>query len=316
MRFSEIDRDVMQSQLAEAFARREAMSPEERVQHDAELVAKHEREYAEKARRHQIAAAQKLSNVGERFRERTFETYTPLVGCEDALDTALAIAENPATGGWFTGGKGLGKTHLAAAIVNAVTARGIPATFISVMDFADVLTDYYDQSGKVREGRTDVIRRLAGVRVLVLDDIDKPVESKFFAARILQLANKRYEHKLPVIVTSNEPPSVISAKWAAVGGDRGGAGVDRLLEMARYYVKLEGDSYRMRLPKYLPTVICSIDSCGHLFKAHDPENATCLSCPSNPHDFKPVMINGAFVTPRTESELYKQAMEQKHSGNS
>jgi DNA replication protein DnaC len=206
-------------------------------------------------REYRIAIAKRLSQVGPRFAERTLATYHCPPGDPNALSVARAIVAYPyETGAWFHGDAGTGKTHLAAGIVNAITSCGTPAAFVSVLALLDQLKASYDRSGALRTQQVDVIRWLSQIDVLVLDDLDKAEFTSYVSQRLYALINQRYENggslrQKPVIVTSNRGPADLNIAWSKKGLDPviGGAILDRLSEMCKQYVRVEGDSYRERL---------------------------------------------------------------------
>ena len=56
-----------------------------------------------------------------------------------ATETAEQFASEPNDWLVFEGTTGSGKTHLAAAIVNAIIDRGSPAKYVSALDIPDIL---------------------------------------------------------------------------------------------------------------------------------------------------------------------------------
>lgn len=286
-------------------------TPEER----ARLAQEREDAEAWQRAQHRIEWAKRLSNLGPRFAERTLDTYWAPPGDVDALAIAVAVVRAPHKGAWFVGPAGLGKTHLAAGIVNALVAKGHPAAFLSTVTFVDRLRDSFDRNGSVREGKQDLIRAVAEVPVLVIDDLDKPKPTAWFCERMYRLVNERYERKLPAIVTTNVDASELKRAWGDPkegGGERGSATIDRLMEMCFYFVEMTGESFRLAAPDYPANAICGVSECGHLYKAHGDERCkTCVDDEAR-HEFKPILKNGVIMTPQTEQALYDAQMEQKH----
>ena len=99
----------------------------------------------------------------------------------------------------FTGDYGCGKTHLAAAIANAITQRGNSVTFIVVPDLLDHLratfapgsTISYDQ--KFEETRT--------APYLVVDDLGTENATPWAREKLFQIIDYRYVAHLPTIIT-------------------------------------------------------------------------------------------------------------------
>lgn len=161
--------------------------------------------------------------VGRRFRTRQFATFRATPQNAEALRVCRAYAEAYRPGATergllLLGPKGTGKTHLAASVLREVARRG-------EMDFAWVhVPDAED------------LRRYAGTRFLVLDDLTPSGWRWEQKAALYSLVNARYERCLPTVVTSNMTLDVLEDR---LGGDA----VDRLYEMCDVAV-LSGASWR------------------------------------------------------------------------
>ena len=82
----------------------------------------------------------------------TFETFRVEKNNRDAFDLARQLANDPWGQNWYWlvllgPPNQCGKTHLAAAVLNALLARGEPASFESVPELLDDLRDEYSDSG-------------------------------------------------------------------------------------------------------------------------------------------------------------------------
>ena len=136
------------------------------------------------------------------FRDKTFATFDDsLPGMREALEVARRYAEDPH--GWLvlSGGYGVGKTHLAAAIAHERLASGQSVFFRIVPDLLDHLraafapsseTPYDELFDKVRE---------AGV--LVLDDLGAENATAWATEKLFQIINYRYNYRMPTVVTTN-----------------------------------------------------------------------------------------------------------------
>ncbi len=119
----------------------------------------------------------------------------------DAYERALAFARVPR--GWLLlrGGYGCGKTHLAAAIANAIVARGEPVLFVTVPDLLDHLRAAYAPTAPQRyDERFEQVRTAP---LLILDDLGTEYATPWALEKLFQLLNYRYMAQLPTVVTTN-----------------------------------------------------------------------------------------------------------------
>jgi DNA replication protein DnaC len=106
--------------------------------------------------------------------------------------------------GWLLllGNRGVGKTHLLAALANELMARGETPLYVVVPDFLEYLREGYD-SEKLDEKAS---RRMEDARqcpVLLLDDLGSEKRSPWTDEQLYRLLNHRYNEGLPTVVASN-----------------------------------------------------------------------------------------------------------------
>ena len=153
------------------------------------------------------------------LRDMTFERFRPEgVGLpperqrilRQAYETAREYAADPR--GWllFTGGYGVGKTHLAAAIANAVVERGGQALFALVPDLLDHLRAAYAPTSE--EPFDELFERLKNAPLLILDDLGAESPTPWAQEKLFQLINHRYLQRLPTIITTNRPIEAIEPR--------------------------------------------------------------------------------------------------------
>lgn len=180
----------------------------------------------------------KQSNLGERFDGRTFATFDKNRE-PDAYANASAYAEmdnlftERGNGRIFIGGTGTGKTHLAASITNVLVGREIPVLFATASEHLTKIKNEFDtpDDGKYLE-------RMKGATMLVIDDLGSELDTEWSQSILYDVVNYRYEHLLPLIITTN-----LSARDIRdVYGERV---YSRLLQMCKV-VKMYGTDYRAR----------------------------------------------------------------------
>jgi DNA replication protein DnaC len=153
------------------------------------------------------ATAASASNLAL-YNEMTFEKFDlrgdELVANERAnlrrvFNTAKDYAERPQGFIVFTGDYGCGKTHLAAAIANAIVQRGNAVTFVVVPDLLDHLRAAF-APGSV----TSYDQRFEETRsapFLVLDDLGIENATSWAREKLFQIIDYRYVARLPTAIT-------------------------------------------------------------------------------------------------------------------
>ena len=142
------------------------------------------------------------------YGDMTFETFdlrgNELVGDERSnlrriLNTAKDYAENPHGFIVFTGEYGCGKTHLAAAIANAICQRGGSAMLVVVPDLLDHLRATFAPGSTITyDQRFDETR---SAPILVLDDLGTENATPWAREKLFQIIDYRYVAKLPMVIT-------------------------------------------------------------------------------------------------------------------
>lgn len=133
---------------------------------------------------------------------------------------AAATAAPPAGFILLVGPNGCGKSHLAAAAVNAARAAGWPAIWMETERLLDAVRGTFGRS-EVNKGESyeSLMRRLEDVQVLALDEMGRENATDWAQAKLAQLLNVRYRHhaeappadrKLTIVCT-NRPVAELDA---------------------------------------------------------------------------------------------------------
>jgi DNA replication protein DnaC len=142
------------------------------------------------------------------YGEMTFGTFDlrgdELKGDERAnlrrvVHIAKDYAEHPQGFIVFTGEYGCGKTHLAAAIANAIAARGNPVSFVVVPDLLDHLRATFAPGSAVSYDQR--FEETRGAPFLVLDDLGTESATAWAREKMFQIVDHRYVAKLPTVIT-------------------------------------------------------------------------------------------------------------------
>lgn len=171
--------------------------------------------------------------------EQTFDTFQPLPGVEEAYRAAREYARTfqpgrTSTGLMFLGPVGVGKSHLANAVLNELRTRGL--TGLLKADVAELIAE---MQTALAEGRSvgPLVEQARQATLLVLDDLGQEHKSEWVRQTVGTLLNARYLDRRPVIITTNlDFEAVMELFRERI--------MSRLLATCRIYV-LEGDDFRM-----------------------------------------------------------------------
>ncbi len=133
-----------------------------------------------------------------------FDAWHPSInpGCNGAKKAVKLYADGTAGRPWLVlvGARGLGKTHLAVAATGVMAGRGIEVVYRRVQDLATELREAVGDNTV-----SHVIRRLAQVNTLIIDDIGAEHRSAFLMSEMQNILDKRYFERRKTVLTSNEP---------------------------------------------------------------------------------------------------------------
>lgn len=191
------------------------------------------------------------ASIPARYQGRyVFETYRPgtqsqeeaLVLCKRYAEEYPAFGEGP-NGLLFMGPCGVGKTHLAVAILQHVVVRkGMPALFVDLNDLYREIRSTYGRA-ETPETEYDILSPLVEAPLLLIDELGC-VASPWAQDTLHYLVSQRYNEQRPTLLTSNYPES--PARGETGLEDRIGTRTrSRLSEMCRT-VTVEGPDHRRR----------------------------------------------------------------------
>jgi DNA replication protein DnaC len=147
----------------------------------------------------------------------------------------------------FTGPVGVGKTHLAVAILHGLIEKGVPCLFY---EFGALLKEIQDSYNKVSNtSEMSVLAPVYQAEVLVLDELGASKPTDWVRDTMMNIIGKRYNDKRLTIFTTN----YMDARRAPAEEtleDRIGVRLrSRLYEMCRT-VEIDGDDYRRQLDAF------------------------------------------------------------------
>lgn len=169
-----------------------------------EAEARVEAEKSERRRQHRVND----SGLPSRFINRNFGNYT-VRSAEQK--NALGMIENYANDTdklaqgrclILTGSVGVGKTHLAAAIINTVirTDNDIDAVYTTARD---MIRDIRSTWGSSTRNEMTVIDHYASTHMLVIDEVGVQYGTESELIQMFEILDKRYGNQLPTVIISN-----------------------------------------------------------------------------------------------------------------
>ena len=156
------------------------------------------------------------------------------------------VREYPAVerGLLLMGPVGVGKTHLAVAILQGLMEKGVPCLFY---EFGSLLKEIQDSYNKVSNtSEMSVLSPVYQAEVLVLDELGASKPTDWVRDTMMNVIGKRYNDKKLTIFTTNYLDARRNPTEETLE-DRVGVRLrSRLYEMCRT-VEIDGDDYRRQL---------------------------------------------------------------------
>ena len=227
----------------------------------AEIKAKREAEEQQKAdfeHRQRVQRNIGESGLGARFMRRTFDTFVGETQSDRRIKTmAVDYCENfemmlpkrnqplpERNGFFFFGSKGTGKTHISAAIANALLEKGKAVICMTERNIFDKIRKTYCEYGGDELAVRVTFER---VPLLIIDDLGKEKPSEWTLSTLYAIVDGRYENALPTIVTTNYNFDELVKKLTPPKSDTttAEAVLDRLQEMCQV-IEMTGESWRSR----------------------------------------------------------------------
>ncbi len=193
------------------------------------------------------AAARLLAEarIPRRYQHCDFDNY---VAYNEQLGKAQQISRRLADsfpvvdkGLFFQGPPGVGKTHLAVAILKQVIEKGARGLFYDTRDLLRIIRSTYDPVNRTQE--MDVLRPVIEADLLVLDDLGAEKTSEWVEETLNLIVNARYSEKRTTIFTSNYDDNPDSTDPDSLLFRIGFRMRSRLHEMCEF-LYLDGADYR------------------------------------------------------------------------
>lgn len=148
----------------------------------------------------------KAARIPPRFQARSFEDYYPKNESQSIAHNYVQslVAQYPAVdkGLLIMGTVGVGKTHLAIAIVRAlIETKGVPCLFHESGSLLKAIQDSYSAISQTSEKR--VLAPVYETEVLVLDELGAIIPTDWVRDTLYQIINTRYNESKLTIFTTN-----------------------------------------------------------------------------------------------------------------
>ncbi len=201
------------------------------------------------------------ARIPQRYAHCTLEDYeTQFPSADRSLGRALMQARNfvkaypletEGKGLLLTGSIGVGKTHLAVGMLQAlISDRGAKGLFVDYRDLLKQVQNSYNKSVSATE--LEVLAPVFEAEVLVLDELGASKPTDWVWDTVAHILNTRYNDRRTTIITTNyanlEPGVAASGPKAAVReetlGDRIGERMRSRLQEMCVAVEVHGADFR------------------------------------------------------------------------
>jgi DNA replication protein DnaC len=195
------------------------------------------------------------SNIPRRYancRFKNFEVHND--SHRDALAISKKFVKNfpeQEIGLLFIGPCGVGKTHLAVAVIQElIEKKGTPCVFYDFRDLIREIQGTFSSDSSLTE--SDILSPIFQSEVLVLDELGAKRTTAWVEETIFYVINHRYNHKKTTIFTSNYPDTEDQEDTREAFYKKGGENLvdrigvrlrSRVYEMCKI-VEMWGDDYR------------------------------------------------------------------------
>ena len=189
------------------------------------------------------ASLLKAARIPTRFQARSLDTYYPKHETQSfAHNYAKSLVDHyPAVdkGLLIMGGVGVGKTHLAIAIIRAlIEKKGVPCLFYESGSLLKAIQESYSAISQTSEMR--VLAPVYETEVLVLDELGAIVPTDWVRDTLYQIINTRYNNSKLTIFTTNyldevrvedEVKALKSKRAMLENGEYGGGKISEVKEI-------------------------------------------------------------------------------------
>jgi DNA replication protein DnaC len=153
------------------------------------------------------------ARIPSRYQHCEFAEFsTDFPGAERSLEKAMLVAkgfvegyplENDGRGLLFVGAVGVGKTHLAVAVLKELLRKGVPCLFCDYRDLLKQVQNSYNPSVQTTE--MELLRPIFETEVVLLDELGAVKPTEWVWDTVSHVLNTRYNDKRTTLITTNFP---------------------------------------------------------------------------------------------------------------
>lgn len=202
-----------------------------------------------------LAAAQTAgriarANLPRRLAELTWRDFEGDPGKQRALAHLRHIVPGGHQRGAFLfGGLGTGKSTLAALACRQWAKAGGESLYLVVSELLEMLRPGgQDMAEDVASSQSDLMQRLLGTGLLVLDDIGANTATGWVRERLFMIVNRRYDHNRMTILTSNYDLFAMAKRLAGQDDRIEGERIAWRIKETCEIVEVGGQNYRAMPP--------------------------------------------------------------------
>jgi DNA replication protein DnaC len=208
---------------------------------------------------------QERARIPQRYEHCAFENFSKRKQQEtgqlnQTIEAARLIArrfveEYPTDYGLlFVGPTGVGKTHLAVAVLRELISKGVECLFYDFRDLLKTIQDSYNSVSQTSELR--ILQPVLDVEVLLLDEMAPLSPSDWVKETLAYIINSRYNQKKITLITTTiprdasrgreqvlEPSGESIPDFERTLGQLGATLLSRLYEMCKL-VEMSSDDFR------------------------------------------------------------------------